>query len=223
MKKDIHLLMVHGWGFSSSFWDLIEKELSDFSIQFIDLGFINCVEKQEIKLRSIIDIGHPENIIAIGHSLGFVYLLKNFPLKFRHYIAINSFAKFAKDKTFPDGVEPRIIERMKRHLLRDGDKVLKQFYKQCGYPDYPFLSFDKVQLQKGLIWLQTDDVRLLISKIKQKLTIIASAYDPVVSSAMTKESFKNCRCHWVEDVSHLLPLTHASYCATIIKNIMGHD
>lgn len=217
MSKNIHLVFAHGWGFSASFWQFMQKELSDFSIHLMDLGFLKDNKKPSVNLQALA-CDPDKKIIAIGHSLGFNYIIKNFPIDCDHYISINGFTKFTKNNNFRYGIAPRIIERMIKGLEADGERVLQHFYQQCGAPHFMDILFDQQRLQEGLSWLQNDDCRYFIPKIKQKLTIIASTHDPIVSEAMTRESFIDCHYHWIKDETHVLPLTQVNYCARIIRD-----
>lgn len=218
MSQNYRLLFVHGWGFSKEFWQPVTDLLQDFYIDYIDLGYLNDQQISDDELQSIKK--HQDRIIAIGHSLGFLYLLKQFPLNFHHYVAINSFLRFSKVDDFGSGVSLRVLQRMSKGVEKDSFSVLFQFYKQCQYLQEPTAMLNKEQLKTGLEWLETDDLRSNLSDIANKLTVIASDQDPVVSKEMTKESFKEHPVQWVTDTTHLLPITKPVLCAKTIRNIL---
>ncbi|EHD14898.1 hypothetical protein CIN_08300 [Commensalibacter intestini A911] len=183
----------------------------------IDLGFINNNHTSNDIIQIISE--QQQNTIAIGHSLGFLYLLKQFPHKFHHYVAINSFLRFSKNDDYPAGVPSRILQRMSKGIDKDAHLVLSQFYQQCQSSDSIPTQINLARLKTGLQYLEIEDFRNALPLLSDKLTVIASDSDPVVSAAMTKDSFKEHPIHWVQDTTHTLPITQPDLCAKTIKNI----
>lgn len=217
MSQNYRLLFVHGWGFSAKFWQPLADLLSDYAIEYIDLGFLDHQQTADNLLQKIRE--DQDSYIAIGHSLGFINLLKQFPLKFHHYIAINSFLRFSKADDFVSGIPSRILQRMSKGIDKDSFAILSQFYEQCQYRQPPTSLIDKERLQEGLEWLEKDDLRSVLPNLQEKLTVVASEYDPVVSKEMTCDSFSEHCIQWIEDKTHILPITKPALCATIIRNI----
>lgn len=217
MSQKYRLLFVHGWGFSAKFWQPLADLLSDYAIDYIDLGYLNNQKTADDVLQEI--KSHQDSYIAIGHSLGFFYLLKQFPLNFHHYVAVNSFLRFTKADDFVSGVPSRILQRMSKGIDKDSVSTLSQFYEQCQYHQRPLSIMNNVRLKEGLDWLEKDDFRHYLLNINDKLTVIASEQDPVVTKEMTCDSFPEHFIQWVEDKTHILPITEPALCATIIKNI----
>lgn len=216
--QDTRILFVHGWGFSATFWQGLREALAEYDSEVIDLGYIQENSVHDDHIQCVLD--HQTHYVAIGHSLGFIYLLNQYPIRFKHYVAINSFSKFAKDLSFPNGIAPRILDRMDKGLEINPVQLMNQFYEQCGSFVLPKQTYHVTHLKNGLDLLKYQDVRPLIPKIQHKLTVIASTHDPVVNKEMTKQSFENSNCYWVNDHTHLLPLFKIKECADIIrKNI----
>lgn len=220
MKNNYRLLFVHGWGYSSSFWQKLQNNLKEYHSETIDLGFIGKNTDKNCNLKSILNL--QEKYIAVGHSLGFLYLLKNFSFRFKYYVAINSFARFSRDPTFPKGVASRVLDRMSRGLSTDSNLIMKQFYQQCGQVVNFLPSFNIEELQKGLEFLKFGDVRSIIPQIRNKLTVIASKKDPVVNETMTIQSFQECNYLWLDDDTHILPLSKTNACAEIIRELINN-
>ncbi|MDI2090231.1 alpha/beta fold hydrolase [Commensalibacter oyaizuii] len=216
MTSKPQLLFVHGWGFSKEFWNKILPYCSNYKIHLLDIGFISNQPTSEQELHSF--ISHQDHIVAVGHSLGFLYLLKQFPHRFKHYIAINSFARFSKTENFIHGIPTRILDRMSKGLEQPKTETLSQFYQQCGYtPSSSIKDINIPLLQLGLKWLKTEDVSHIIPLISDKLTVISSTNDPVIPQAMTTASFPTQHIHWVDSHTHLLPITHPKLCVTLIQ------
>ena len=100
--------------------------------------------------------------------------------------------------------------------------VMTQFYLECGYHWINLPHFNNDNLIKGIEKLKKEDIRNLIPSIQQKLTVLASTDDPIVSREMTLGSFENCHCYWIEDNTHLLPLYKIKECADIIRKIINN-
>ncbi|MDI2111872.1 alpha/beta fold hydrolase [Commensalibacter nepenthis] len=217
MTQKYHLLFVHGWGFSRDFWKPVGYLLKGFSIDYIDLDFVNNTATSNEIIQTISkQINHT---IAIGHSLGFLYLLKQFPHEFHHYIAINSFLRFSKADDYLSGAPLRILQRMSKGIDKDAYLILSQFYQQCRYFDSLPNQMNIPTLQTGLKYLETEDFRDVFPSIMDKLTILASQNDPVVSPAMTTDSFQSHPIHWVKDDTHVLPISQPETCSKIIRDI----
>lgn len=217
MNQQFYLLFVHGWGFSIDFWKPLTDLLQDFPIQYIDLGFVSNQPTPYNVLQTILDQQHTS--IAIGHSVGLFYLLKQFPHTFHHYVAINSFLRFSKADDFVSGIPTRVLQRMSKGIDKDARLVLSQFYQQCQFPYMQQNQINPVALQAGLEWLEKDDLRHVLPLITQNLTVLASDQDPVVSFEMVSASFQEHPIYWVKDNTHILPITQPDLCATIIRNI----
>ncbi|CAI3935756.1 2-succinyl-6-hydroxy-2 [Commensalibacter communis] len=217
MIQKYHLLFVHGWGFSKNFWEPVSCLLNGFSKEYIDLGFVNNISTSSDDIYELSQ--RIPNTIAIGHSLGLLYLLKQFPHTFHHYIAINSFLRFSKAENYLSGVPSRILQRMSKGIDNDVYSVLSQFYQQCRYVGKVPNQMNASALQTGLEILETEDFRNVLPSITDRLTIVSSKNDPVVSSDMTGGSFKSHPILWIEDNTHALPIFQPEICAKIIKDI----
>src|SRR4029079_16059829 len=67
ISRALAFVLVHGWGFNAGIWRELVRHLPGAEISFVDLGFIRGGPKG-------IDTW-PENAIAVGHSLGALWLL----------------------------------------------------------------------------------------------------------------------------------------------------
>lgn len=64
----MHFVLVHGWGFNASLWDPLIARLCDATVTRVDLGFV---------AGGPCDMPDwPQDAIAVGHSLGVLWLLK---------------------------------------------------------------------------------------------------------------------------------------------------
>ena len=63
----MHFVLVHGWGFNPVIWRDVIRNIGNAEVALIDLGFIAGGPKA-------VDIW-PSDAIAVGHSLGLLWLL----------------------------------------------------------------------------------------------------------------------------------------------------
>ncbi|MBF0621760.1 MAG: hypothetical protein HQL54_07500 [Magnetococcales bacterium] len=226
--NSLHVLFVHGWGFGPGCWHALLDELTpstqNNSTRF-NLGFSGPI-------RTSFPDDAP--FIAVGHSLGFAWLLNElaqqpdrFHAQCRGLVSINGFSRFSQHKTFPAGVPVRIMRRMASQLGSDPAAVLKQFQENSGLlqlggvPKHS--NAEKKRLTKGLSWLEKWDHRQTLDNWSGPLLILASEDDRIVSPTLTQACFSsldNTKPHWSRTGSHVLPLSRPDWCANHIEDFI---
>ncbi|OHC76490.1 MAG: hypothetical protein A3G18_12995 [Rhodospirillales bacterium RIFCSPLOWO2_12_FULL_58_28] len=207
------LALVHGWGFDAGFWDPLRAALPEFPSVTIELGF--CGGKAwsgEIP---------PGPLVAVGHSLGFLWLLHEKPFPWRAMVSINGFPRFTEGDGFTPAVEPKTLERMSAGLERSPEKTVADFMTRCG-GDKPPDGLDKERLRRGLEWLRDWDRRAALESERTPVLALAGRFDPIVPPAMSEAAFKglaNVVLRW-HDGGHLLPRTAPDRCAERIRECL---
>jgi len=207
------IVFVHGWGFDATVWDPIRSHLPEITTMTIDLGFCGAEES----MPSL----PPGDIMAIGHSLGFLWLLKNKPFGWDKLVSINGFSKFLAADDFPSGLDARILKAMIEQCQKDAPAVLADFFKTCGLNE-SVATLNQERLTQGLEWLRDWDMRNALSENKTPLLALAGASDPITPSSLTEASFtglKDSQLAWHDD-GHLLPLSAPVWCADHIRNFI---
>lgn len=212
------LVLVHGWGFGAGVWRPVRRGLQACSSHALDLGFYHPARTA---------FPTEDGFIAIGHSLGFLWLTRHLLLepdlaaRCGGLIAINGFCRFARSLDFPAGVAPRILERMVSRLGIDPRAVLSDFQRQGGL-DTPLnlpATLNAHALAQGLSWLAEWDSRALLPAWNKPLLVIASRDDRVVTPEMVLQQFQPgafTTLEWCEAGGHLLPLTRPEWIAARI-------
>ncbi len=207
------LLLVHGWAFDRHFWEPLRRELGNYPSVTADLGFYGEPE--------IPAVDGP--VVAVGHSLGFPWLLRHLPEQCIGLVGINAFPRFTASKDFPEGVPRGQVRAMQRDMAKAPEQVLTDFQARCGIehamPGTPHWN----TLKEGLSWLLQWDERERLQGLSVPLLVLAGRNDPIVSPAMTTAAFAACPrggCHWRED-GHLLPNSAPVWCATHIRAFMA--
>lgn len=208
------LVFVHGWGFDAGFWSPLRERLTDAQSFMVDLGF----RGGEFDMPTLPD----GNIIAIGHSLGFLWLIKNKPFSWQKLVSINGFARFLAADDFPSGLDARILSAMIEQCRKNPDKVVADFFTSCGHQE-AIKQLNPETLVQGLEWLRDWDGREELAAEKAPLLSLAGKNDPITPKGLTEASFseqKSARLEW-HDGGHLLPLSTPSWCAIHIRDFMA--
>ena len=173
------VVLVHGWGFDPSVWDGVRRALPHgVPVQTLDLGFFGAEPS-----------GLPTApALVVGHSFGVQWVLSERPDLAPRLLSINGFARFTAAPDFPEGVPPRLVDRMLARLRQDPEEVLNTFRARCGAgPADRSPELDR--LTWGLEALRHGDARPARCR-----AALAGTADPIVSEAMS-------RALWGEEIN----------------------
>jgi pimeloyl-[acyl-carrier protein] methyl ester esterase len=195
----MHFVLVHGWGFHAGIWADVVTHLGHVEVTFVDLGFVSGGLKGKDEW--------PQDSIAIGHSLGLLWLLKQ-GRSFRGLVSVQGFDCFSCH------VEPSRIMALKRGLERDAGGTLQAFWRSCGAAGFALPEALNVsRLAEGLEWLMHWDARPAKQQLDCPMLALAARDDPIVPPAMTEAIWNDTRIVWSQDGGHVLPLRHPRWCA----------
>ncbi len=206
------LLFVHGWGFDGSIWTGLRRQLGEFASAAVDLGYF----------------GTPQNprpqgpVVAIGHSLGSLLLLRKPPLDCRALIAINGFDRFTASSGCA-GVDPRVIGRMVSRFESAPDQVLDEFRNRCGADESPQASNTRL-LDQHLRLLGEADERGRSANWTRPMLTLQADDDPILPPELRADAFAAAasrRQHTRPDGGHLLPVTQPGWCAEQIRKFLS--
>lgn len=205
------LYLVHGWGFDASFWEPLRAELPECRVLTVDLGF-----RAPPRLP---DPPPGTRLVAVGHSLGVPWLLRH-RFDWRAFVAINGFTRFTRTPGFVHGWPARLLERMCAVLYDDAEQVHADFIRRCGLCRPADGPLNVEPLADGLRWLKEWDERPALPR-HVPLLALAGRLDAVVSPEMTADCFPAQDLRWCEDGGHLLPISHAPWCAGHIRDLLA--
>lgn len=203
------LLFVHGWAFDASVWAPLRAELADWPQAAADAGYFGAAHAPAID----------GPVIAVGHSLGVLRLLRGLPPSCLGLVSINGFPRFAAGPDFGAGVPRRMLDRMHKRLAADPRAVLQDFRLRCGH-EAAFGEPGLPALGRDLEALRDEDQRAALAALPVPLLVLAGQDDPIVPAAMTQAAFADppdAEVHWREQGGHLLPLSDAAWCASRIR------
>lgn len=196
----MHFVFVHGWGFHAGIWASLIERLPDAKVTLIDLGFVAGGPEGSPDW--------PEDAIAVGHSLGVLWLLKEAGARFKGLVSIQGFDRFCPH------VPLSRVSALKRGLARDPGGTLQAFWHSCGAPDFAEpASLNTGRLDEGLNWLMHWDARAARESLECPTLILAAEDDPIVPPAMSEAVWGKENIVWSPDGGHVLPLRHPRWCA----------
>ncbi len=216
-------VFVHGWAFGPEFWQPVLAQLNWADAVTLDLGFLKPEVSGVLKTLTLDEVRQKQQpILGIGHSLGFMWLMmqrrQGILSAGSQFAGINTFACFASREGFPEGVAPRIVQRMIRGLGREPVAVVNDFRQRSGASPVSAARCQPEELTRGLDILRTEDVRADLPT--GLLEVLAGRQDEIASPSMTEASFPApAHIKWVENGAHLLPQTHPVECARFLETL----
>jgi pimeloyl-[acyl-carrier protein] methyl ester esterase len=196
----MRLVLVHGWGFDSAVWDDLAPLLPGHDIARVDLGFIAGDRSDNAALD--------DAAVAIGHSLGVMWLLKTIKTAPRALVSINGFARFSPP------VPRASLVAMQQGIESKPLAQLKHFWRTCGVAPYATAeAIDQLRLAQGLGWLMDWDATEALQRLPCPRLVLASRDDKVVPADMSVAQWGGDAIDWSDDGGHVLPLSRAAWCA----------
>ena len=215
---DPRVLLVHGWGFGPAFWAPTRERLGWADVSVVDLGFFGGGQGlAPTAVASFCHGGGP--VLAVGHSLGFLWLASQVPLPAGSVLAgINAFGCFAARPDFSAGVAPRVLGRMAQGLDKAPLTVVNDFRGRCGAASLPDdTQLDVPALTDGLALLREGDARARLAGMGARAAVLASEDDPIVPQTMSNASLPaSLGLSWATG-GHLLPQTDPDTCAAFVS------
>ncbi|HXE03595.1 MAG TPA: hypothetical protein VN518_03120 [Methyloceanibacter sp.] len=196
----MRFVLVHGWGFHAGIFADLISHLDGAETTLIDLGFVSGGPKGETDW--------PADAIAIGHSLGLLWLLEQGGGRFRGLVSIQGFDCFCCH------IVPSRIAALKRGLERDPGATLQAFWRSCGAAGFALPeALNVARLDQGLDWLMHWDARKAKQELACPVLALAARDDAVVPASMSEAIWEDTGIIWSQDGGHVLPLRHPRWCA----------
>jgi pimeloyl-[acyl-carrier protein] methyl ester esterase len=195
----MHFVLVHGWGFHAGLWTELVAHLEGAEITLLDLGFVAGGPKGEMDW--------PRDAIAVGHSLGLLWLLARGEGRFRALVSMEGF------DCFTCHIPRSRLAALERGIEREPYATLEAFWRSCGAPGFaPPQALVVPRLQEGLDWLMHWDARDVKEGLQCPVLALAARDDAIVPPAMSQSIWRE-RLIWSPDGGHVLPLRHPQWCA----------
>jgi pimeloyl-[acyl-carrier protein] methyl ester esterase len=200
----MHFVFVHGWGFNAAIWRAVLGFMQTTEVTLVDLGFIAGGPSSAN--------AWPSEPIAVGHSLGLLWLLhwagEEGSAPFRGLVSIQGFDRFCPS------IPTSRVGGMRRGLRLDPCQTLEAFWRGCGTE--PFASpeaLDVRRLDEGLGWLMDWDETKVRAALACPTLALAARDDAVVPAAMSEAIWGKDDINWSQTGGHVLPLKQPEWCA----------
>jgi len=201
----MHFVFIHGWGFNARLWSEVVRRLPDAEISLVDLGFVAGGPEATLDWP---EDAVAQDTIAVGHSLGVLWLLKERRDGFKGLVSIQGFDRYCPH------VPPSRVAALKRGLARDAHGTLQAFWRSCGAPVVAGPeALNVARLDEGLDWLMHWDAEGAKKSLRCPILTLAARDDVIVPPAMTEAVWGEKTIHWSPDGGHVLPLRHPDWCA----------
>jgi pimeloyl-[acyl-carrier protein] methyl ester esterase len=203
-RAKMHFVLVHGWGFHAGLWAGFVKHLDGAEVTLVDLGFVAGGPEGEKSW--------PKDAIAVGHSLGLLWLLARGGGQFRALVSVQGFDCFCCH------VPSSRVAAMRRGIERTPYTTVETFWRSSGAPDFaPPEALDIPRLHEGLDWLMQWDVREVKDALRCPMLALAARDDAIVPAAMSEAIWRKAGLVWSPDGGHVLPLRHPEWCARHVR------
>lgn len=213
------LVLVHGWGFDAGCWDRLRAALDGLGAETVDLGFFGRPRRPRLER------GRP--LVAVGHSLGFLWLLRRRPFPWRGLVAIAGMPRFTRGDDYDVGVAPQVLGRMRARFAQAPAATLKDFRVRCGRAEdngedgvSPQGPMDVARLADGLRWLAEWDQRPVLDAEAAPVLALAAGDDAILPPALSEAVFAGrpeTALHRTDEGGHALPLSRPEWCAAHIR------
>lgn len=199
----MHFVLVHGWGFHAGFWRAFLGHLPEAEVSLVDLDFVRGGPKGASDW--------PDDAIAVGHSLGVLWLLRRggdrARRRLRGLVSIQGFDCYCCY------ISPSRVASMRRGLKRDANATVQAFWRACGTEAFaPPEALNVDRLDEGLGWLMDWDARAEKAELDCPILALAARDDAIVPEAMS-DAVWGSAIRWSQDGGHVLPLKHPQWCA----------
>lgn len=211
------VVLVHGWSFDPRMWEGVVAHLPDLECVTIDFGYFGSHPSPASPL-----LQSDRRIIAVGHSLGVLWLLTQAEFDFQALVSINGFPRFLEATGFTPAVRPGALTLLRRQFLRDPLQALARFRAEAGAPPIDTAPH-RERLLQGLDWLAELDGRARLAQKLERTWALAGAHDAVVPLAMSRQAFGALPAqHFIVDErpGHVLPLTDPARCAEPVRRAL---
>ncbi len=196
----MHFVFVHGWGFHAGMWADVVANIEGAEVTLVDLGFVSGGPRGKADW--------PPDAIAVGHSLGLLWLLQQGGGRFRALVSVQGFDCFCCH------IAPSRVAALKRGLERDPGATLQAFWRSCGAAGFALPeALNVAGLDQGLDWLMHWDARKAKDQLACPVLALASRDDPIVPPLMSEAIWQKAELIWSPDGGHVLPLRHPRWLA----------
>lgn len=210
----MNLVLCHGWSLDQrsllALAAALQIHFPQANLQLIELGMTGMPINEQILRESTTPM------IAIGHSYGFAWLLKQ-SVHWSAMVAINGFTHFCRGPSHSSGTPKRLLDAMLTRLGNEPEALLADFHARCGLSEGAMLKV-LAQLDAALLSHFLSDLRdtdLTLPDLP--VLAIAGEQDVIVPAELSQACFKQLA--WLAG-QHALPQQQPAACARLIADFI---
>jgi len=223
----VPVVLLHGWGMHGGVWaDLAARLGADVEALTPDLpghGVSPMVEPYDIDvLVDQIAGAAPERCTVAGWSLGGQLALvwaRRYPQQVERLVLIGTTPRFVRAPDWPHGVAAEVFAQFATDLTADAVKTLRRFLLLETRGDTQARSVarrlddalaarplpGREVLAKTLLWLQSTDMRTLLTEVVQPALVLHGDHDqvaPPAAGAYLASSLPHGRLEMIAGTAH---------------------
>ncbi len=180
-----------------------------------------------------------EPVVLLGWSTGAMIALEaavHFPTQVKALILLSGTASFSYSKACPWGVSPRTIDAMAKHLKRNPESVLDDFFRRAASPETvssaeidrkidAALEEGTESLRYSLTYLRETNLNRILPHVRQPSLLIHGKQDAIVSAAAATHLNKHmprAAKITLAEIGHTLPEQCADTTAIYIEQFLSN-
>jgi pimeloyl-[acyl-carrier protein] methyl ester esterase len=243
-----HLVMLPGWGMEAAVWSPLQDALADdFSLVLVEWHGIKTTSCFKERVIQLITERSFDSFALAGWSLGSLVALdiaSTYSAQVSHLILFAGTSRFTVDEAthYESGWQRKIIERMKRQLVRDKEKTLLSFYESMfsalereqgetkrflNTINKDYMGNDIDSLLLGLDYLMETDFREKVEQITSPLLLIHGEEDTICPSSasqyMVNRVGEKATLQLMPGIGHVPFFTKPRECSGWIKEFIGGE
>ncbi|MBE3568807.1 MAG: alpha/beta fold hydrolase [Bacillales bacterium] len=232
------LVFIPGWGMKGSIWAPLEEQLkTSFAIYKVEWDGVEKAADFKRKALQLMEDKRLSSFIPVGWSLGALIALElalSVPEKIERMVLISGTSRFIQGDRYHAGWNRRIMERMKRQLMRHREQTISTFINSLLYEGekVDVINFidhfhcDKPNnLEAGLDYLMSTDVRFALRDISAPLLLIHGEKDticpPSAAEYMVEQTNGKAILHLLPKTGHVPFVTKTDECVQLIQSFAG--
>ncbi|MED1419594.1 alpha/beta fold hydrolase [Bacillus smithii] len=240
MNHQHSLVFLPGWGMKGTIWGPLEERLkSTFAIYKVEWDGIDKAADFKRKALQFIEEKGLSSFVPVGWSLGALIALElafSVPEKIERMVLISGTSRFIQGDRYHAGWNRRIVERMKRQLIRNREQTISTFINSLLYEDEKGKEIDFIDhfhcdkpnsLEAGLDYLMSADVRFAVRDISAPLLLIHGEKDAIcpLSAAedIVEQTSGKALLYKLPKTGHAPFLTKTDECAQLIQLFAGGE
>jgi pimeloyl-[acyl-carrier protein] methyl ester esterase len=227
-------IFIPGWAASPLIWQPLANALGDVLASEI-IPWQDAVFGEPRPLHARLAAASAPMILG-GWSLGTLAALEAalaHPGKVKALILVSPTARLPADRDYP-GSDPRACRAMRAKLQNNPEQLLRDFATLSFYPREAArfcdafvvsgMMQDRGDLQKGLDYLNTTDLRARLGEISLPVMLLHGSDDRIVpagSAQYLRDHLRQVRLAEIPGAGHTVLASHAAELATEIRHFLN--